>query len=77
MKQVIKNEYDSLTFAEQCKVALNAKNGSKWINRKSGIPAWVDGHCKRGVLLRRDRGGVTLKQHHYFAYDYFPAHFKN
>ena len=70
-------DYDSLSFQEQCKVAETAELGSEWINRKSGKSAIVTGHSWRGVYLRRERGRDTIKQHHYFAYDYFPANEKS
>ena len=67
------SEYRAMSFQDKCKFVRGAKKGSKWINRKSGIPAFVVGHFPYGIRLRRETGRATATRYHYFAYDYFPV----
>ena len=66
-------DWFGLSYEAQCAAVENAKPGSEWINVKSGKAVKI-GSVSRwsGVTILHERGRVTVKQCHYFAYDYCP-----
>ncbi len=67
-------EWFALSEQQRSEAVAAAKPGSQWINIKSRKVVTIGSisHWSCGVTILHERGRVTIKQGHYFAYDYCP-----
>jgi hypothetical protein len=66
-------DYENLSYEEKCRLAEKAAKGDTWLNKKTGKKATITANSWNGVSLLHESGRTGKKQHHYFAYDFYPA----